>query len=147
MPKTKIILAEGYNNLGSYQEALLSYLETYRISENSKERQTAETQAKNLLGRENDFNVLEDIYNRYKNEASAEWILFRLGTVAYDIENYQASERYFAELRKRFPSSPYLEKIGGRQTAASTLKGQVIIGVLLPLTGSLSVMASRSRKG
>lgn len=147
LPHTKIILAEGYNNLGSYHEALLSYLDAYKFSENSKERETAAAQAKNLLGRENDFNVLVDIYERYKGEDAAEWILFRLGTVAYDIENYQASERYYADLRKRFPSSPYLEKIVTKQTAASALKGQLTIGVLLPFTGSLSTYGLKVKEG
>jgi branched-chain amino acid transport system substrate-binding protein len=147
IPKTKIILAEGYNNIGMYEEALVSYIETFIISDNPKEREIASSQAKNLLGREKDYNVLSDVYKRFENTDAAEWILYRLGDLSFELENYEASERYISELKRRFPKSPYIDKIGGKDISASKLKSELTIGVLLPLTGSLSSYGLNVKQG
>jgi len=147
IPKVQIVLAQGYEHLDLYVPALVAYFETYLYSESPGERKKAELQAKNLLGREQDFNVLTDLYANYKDTDVAEWFLFRLGMRAYDVENFAAAERYFAELRARFPRSPYIDRIGGREISAAALKGELVCGVLLPLSGDFSAYAQSVREG
>jgi len=147
VPKVQIVLAQGYEHLGLYVPALLAYFETYLYSDNVGERKKAESQAKNLLGWELDYNVLTDLYDNYKETDVAEWLLFRLGMRAFELENYTSAERYFAELRARFPRSPYIDKIGGREISAAALKGELVCGVLLPLSGSFSTYGQSVREG
>ncbi len=145
--RVQIVLAEAYENLGYYSEALAAYLETVIVTDNLAERSRAESQAKNLLGRETDYAFLLELYKRYRDATSAEWLLYRLGTLAYEQTNYQASEAHFAELRERFPTSPYLSRIGGKDVSASVLKEGLLVGVLLPFTGGLSSYGLEVRNG
>jgi len=147
IPRVHILLAEGYEHLELYPQATVAYLDAYLYSPSQTERQRAEEQAKNLLGREQDYDVLLGLYSRYKETAVAEWLLYRLGTRAFEVENYDASERYFAELRRRFPKSPYIEKIGGREIAAAALKGKLVCGLLLALSGNFSAYARQVKEG
>jgi len=147
VPKSRIILAEGYENLKLYTGALTAYIDTYLETPNAGEKTRAETQAKNLLGREQDLNVLGDLYRRYGQTEAAEWLLYHLGKRAYELENFESSERYFAELRTRFPSSPYVGKIGGKDISSSVLKGEFICGLLLPLSGGFSEFGQNVKEG
>lgn len=145
--KSQIILAEGYEHLKIYPKALSAYLETYLLTNNATERNRAESQAKNLLGREEDYTVLTSLYKRYQETEVAEWLLYRLGTRAYEVEDYASSERYFAELRRRFPHSPYIDKIGGMETSAAVLKGEFVCGLLLPLSGGFAEFGHQVKEG
>jgi len=145
--RSQIILAEGYEHLQLYPQALTGYIETYLASDNAVERSKAETQAKNLLGREKDYNVLTDLYTRYSQTEVAEWLLYYLGSKAYEVEDFERSERYFAELRQRFPYSTYIDMIGGREISAAVLKGEFFLGLLLPLSGSFSEYGNKVREG
>jgi len=145
--KTFIIKAEGYENMGMYPEAIASYFDTYLYSKNHAEVSIAETKAKNLLGREEDYHALQNLYATYKRTNVAEWLLYQLGSRAFDLKEYEASERYFAELRRRFPHSRYIDKIEGREITAATLKGELVCGVLLPLSGSFSTYGQNVKRG
>jgi branched-chain amino acid transport system substrate-binding protein len=147
IPKVQIVVAEGYEHLGLYVPALAAYFDTYLGSDNPTERKKAESQAKNLLGREQDYNVLTDLYANYKDTPVAEWLLYRLGSRAYEVEDFADAERYFAELRARFPHSPYIDKIGGREISAAALKGELVCGLLLPLSGSFSTYGHAVKEG
>lgn len=145
--KVRIVLAEGYENMGYYSQALAAYLETVIVADDLRDRARAESQAKNLLGRENDYAFLSELYQRYRDTTVAEWLLYRLGTLAYEQKDYQVSEAYFAELRERFPASPYIAQIEGKDISASVLKEGLIVGVLLPLSGSLSSYGLEVKNG
>ncbi len=145
--KVQMILARGYEHLELYVPALTAYFEVYLYSDNPAERTSAEQQAKNLLGREKDYNVLVDIYNNYEDTNVAEWLLYYLGSLAYDVEDFADAERYFAELRARFPRSPYIDKIAGREVSAAALTGRLVCGLLLPLSGSFSSYGQAVKTG
>ncbi|MBN2379688.1 penicillin-binding protein activator [candidate division WOR-3 bacterium] len=145
--KSQIILAEGYEYLKLYPQALTAYIETYLSTENPTERNRASSGAKNLLGREEDYSVLSALYKRYGETEAAEWLLYRLGTRAYEVEDYASSDTYFAELRRRFPHSPYIDKIGGMETSAAVLKGKFVCGLLLPLSGDFSEFGHMVKEG
>ncbi|MBD3284967.1 ABC transporter substrate-binding protein [candidate division WOR-3 bacterium] len=145
--KSRIILAEGYEHLKLYPQALTAYIEVYLSTNNTVERSKAETRAKNLLGREKDYNVLTDLYKKFSDTEAAEWLLYFLASKAYEVEDFERSERYFAELRQRFPHSPYIDMIGGREISSAVLKGEFFLGLLLPLTGSFSEFGNKVKQG
>lgn len=145
--KVQIILGEGYENMGMSQDALTAYVETVVISDNPTERDIARTRARNLLGREKDFSFLVGLYEEYRYTEAAEWLLYYLGTLAYEEQRFAESEQYYDILRREFPRSPYIDLIGGRDISAAAFSGELVIGALLPLSGSFSAYGNQVKEG
>lgn len=145
--RVHMVMAQAYQHMGAQTRAMISYLDAYVYSQNPNERQKAELQARNLLGRESDYNVLYHLYKEYEDTPAAEVLLYRLGMRAFEVEDYADAELYFTELKRRFPDSPYIERIEGRETAAAALKGKLVCGLLLPLTGEFASYGSQVKKG
>lgn len=147
VPRVQIVLAQGYQHLELFVPSLTAYFEVYLHSNNPTERATAAEQGKNLLGREQDYETLTDLFDNYRDTEVAEWILYRLGTRAFELEKYDEAEAYYSELRHRFPQSPYIDRIGGKEIAAAALKGKLVIGILLPLSGSFVSYGNKVKNG
>lgn len=111
--RISLVLAQGYENLGLPIQALAEYFNAYLYSENPREREQACSKAKNLLGEEDNYEALTTLLSEYKDTEVAEWLLYRLGMLAYDREEYSSCASYFEELRSRFPNSSYIAYIGG----------------------------------